>query len=116
MNKYLLILVAAVLALFAGVVPTHASTVFTVNSPADKPDTAPGDGNCHTKANTCTLRAAVQEANALGTPVTIQLAATTYTLKRTGTDDTALRGDLDLKGNMIIKGVGAAQTIIQGKS
>src|SRR5688500_1837174 len=36
---------------------------FTVNSTADQPDVSPGDGICRTASNTCTLRAAIMEAN-----------------------------------------------------
>lgn len=44
---------------------THAAATFTVNSSADGPDTNPGDGVCVAERNACTLRAAIQEANAL---------------------------------------------------
>ncbi|MBO9680545.1 MAG: IPTL-CTERM sorting domain-containing protein [Acidovorax sp.] len=49
----------------------HAAT-FTVNSSADDGDANPGDGLCATAAATCTLRAAIQEANHWGGPDTIQ--------------------------------------------
>ena len=63
----LLALMAASLLLAA--MPAHASTTFTVNSTADYGDQTPGDGKCHTgtimlTGETCTLRAAIQEANA----------------------------------------------------
>gem|GEM_PF-1178345 len=49
------------------VAPQIAAT-FVVNSAADLPDAVPGDGLCNTSAATaqgvCTLRAAIQEANA----------------------------------------------------
>ena len=35
-----------------------------VDDPGDDPDDQPGDGVCWTKAGGCTLRAAIQEANA----------------------------------------------------
>ena len=49
--------------------PVHADTTFTVNSSADREDQAPGDGKCFTGeilviGDQCTLRAAIQEANA----------------------------------------------------
>jgi CSLREA domain-containing protein len=37
---------------------------FTVSSTADAPDTSPGDGACLAADATCTLRAAIEEANA----------------------------------------------------
>lgn len=116
MKKHALILVFSFLAILWSAAPARASTSFLVNSTADKVDLSPGDGVCHTKLNTCTLRAAIQEANALGGAVTIQLDAATYTLKRVGPgEDNAALGDLDLKGNLKIVGHGQTQTIIQGK-
>ncbi len=41
-----------------------APQTFEISSLGDQPDTAPGNGVCATAANTCTLRAAIQEANA----------------------------------------------------
>jgi CSLREA domain-containing protein len=65
------VLVAAGLvvpALAAGMVapPAHASTNFTVTRIDDRPDANPGDGICSisTSGTFCTLRAAIQEANA----------------------------------------------------
>jgi CSLREA domain-containing protein len=54
--------------------PAHASTTFTVNSPEDFSDVNPGDGICDasdTFLNPCTLRAAIQEANATAAADTI---------------------------------------------
>ena len=41
---------------------TNAST-FVVKSTGSQDDDSPGDGTCHTAVNTCTLRAAITEAN-----------------------------------------------------
>lgn len=49
---------------FLGPLALSAAT-FTVNSTDDGPDANPGDGVCATSGGTCTLRAAIQEANAL---------------------------------------------------
>ena len=43
----------------------RAAAVFTVNSNGDLADNSPGDGVCNNGAGACTLRAAIQEANAL---------------------------------------------------
>ena len=43
------------------------SSGFTVNSTLDDGDANPGDGVCRTAGGVCTLRAAIQEANALPT-------------------------------------------------
>jgi len=40
-------------------------STFTVTSPADTPDVAPGDGLCADAGGACTLRAAIAEADAL---------------------------------------------------
>jgi len=93
--------------------PTLASAFsFSVDSTADLGDNNIGDGICATASSTCTLRAAVQEANAWPGPDTINLAAGTYTLTISGTDDTAAAGDLDISGNLTITGQGAAATTI----
>ena len=44
------------------------TTDFTVDSTGDQADTIPGDGVCQTAGSTCTLRAAIQEANNNGDP------------------------------------------------
>jgi len=87
---------------------------FTVNSTADAPDDVPGDGNCHTAAGTCTLRAAIQEANAHPGADTINLPAGTYLFSRVGVDDTALNGDLDILDDVTITGAGPTGSIIDG--
>ena len=46
---------------------------YVVGSTADGPDMNPGDGVCATAAATCTLRAAMQDAQALGAANTITL-------------------------------------------
>jgi CSLREA domain-containing protein len=48
-----------------------AVTTFTVNSVDDGADDVPGNHVCHTAANTCSLRAAMTEANSDGGPTTI---------------------------------------------
>jgi CSLREA domain-containing protein len=97
-----------------------AAPTFTVDSMADSVDDKPGDGVCHTVAGTCTLRAAVMEANrASGIGATIDLPAGTYMLQipATASDDES-SGDLNfatpVNGNPLItiNGAGAATTII----
>lgn len=82
------------------------SATFTVDSPLDQVDPIPGDGKCEVSALTkpiCTLRAAVMEANALVGTDTISIPVVgTYTLTRSGTDDTADSGDLDINSTMVI--------------
>ena len=114
--------------------PAAAQTTFTVNSTADDSnarDAMPGDGVCvdgFTGSNPdaeprCTLRAAIDEANATSGAVIINLpgqltggASGSYTLSRTAPnmmsatfeDDNAF-GDLDLGGDfssLTIRGTG----------
>src|SRR6478736_515 len=62
-----------VLAAFLSVVAASASAaVFTVNSTNDNSDKNKGDGICADTNNDCTLRAALEEANALSGTDTIQ--------------------------------------------
>lgn len=94
------------------------AVVFQVDSTADAPD-AVIDGVCADADGGCTLRAAVQEANAgadPNSPDQINLGAEKYILKETGPDeDAAATGDLDLTDDVIITGAGAELTIVQGK-
>jgi len=68
---------------------------FVVNSTSDLSDAAPGDGLCSTPVATCTLRAAVEESNALPGADTITLPAGIYiiTSKLLFTDDVDLTGE-----------------------
>jgi CSLREA domain-containing protein len=111
----LLLLVELFAALFLSTAPAHAAS-FTVNNSLDAPDANPGDGLCRTIFNRCTLRAAIQEANALSGTDTINVPAGTFTLTRAGFDDTALNGDLDINSHLIIMGASQATTIINGNS
>src|SRR3954452_13665131 len=58
------ILALAVTALLALAPSAHAAGPYVVNATSDLPDVNPGDGTCATSAANCTLRAAIQEANA----------------------------------------------------
>lgn len=93
-----------------------ADTTFTVNSTEDLVDLHPGDGVCETTTGNgvCTLRAAVQETNALVGNDTINLPAGIYDLTISGVDeDLSATGDLDFRDNLILNGDGANDTIIR---
>ncbi|MFO7539114.1 MAG: right-handed parallel beta-helix repeat-containing protein [Chloroflexota bacterium] len=45
--------------------PQVSQTIFVVNSSGDESDMNPGDGQCQTAVGSCTLRAAIEESNAL---------------------------------------------------
>ena len=89
---------------------------FTVNTTADTVDANPGNGVCADGGGNCSLRAAVMETNALAGADTITLPAGTYILSLAGSDDTANAGDLDITGDLIINGAGAASTIVDGNN
>jgi hypothetical protein len=57
-----------------------SAATFIVDSAGDAADAVPGDGICATAAAQCTLRAAVQEADALGGANTISVPAGTYSV------------------------------------
>jgi len=78
---------------------------FTVDSPADVADANPGDGVCDSGSGDCTLRAAIEEANALAGTDTITLLANTYTL--------TLGTELTISTDLILNGAGSGDTIIQ---
>ncbi len=69
----------------------------------DGVDINPGDQICETATGGCTLRAAIQEANALGGAQTIILSPGTYQLTVDGAnEDAAATGDLDITGPLTI--------------
>jgi hypothetical protein len=77
----------------------------------------PGNGVCATSAAACTLRAAIQEANALDGADTITLPAGTYVLTLAGaSDDLSATGDLDVFSDVTVHGAGASTTIIDGNA
>jgi hypothetical protein len=89
--------------------PAYAAA-FTVNNISDTHDAKPGDGICAipNSKNVCTLRAAIDEVNALGgkTTHTIKVPANTYLL---------FLGELTVKAEVDITGSGAAATIVDGQ-
>jgi CSLREA domain-containing protein len=104
---------SALLLMLSSPAPGQAAT-FTVNSTSDATDADLGDPACETAAGVCTLRAAIQQANAQPGPDTIVLPAGTYllTIPNDGGDDES--GDLDIHDDLIVAGAGAAGTIVDG--
>jgi predicted outer membrane repeat protein len=109
------ILSAALAAALLSTSGAALAAIFTTTSNVDMPDLIPGDGVCNAGAPFgCTLRAAVQEANALPGGDTI-IADGTYNLTRVGPgEDLADRGDLDIRDHLGISGSGPF-TIIDGQ-
>lgn len=95
------------------VAPSIEAARFTVDATADDVDALPGDGRCETAAFACTLRAAVQEANAWAGPDEIVVPAGTYALTRGDAVDenAAFSGDLDVTEDLLVSGAGADRSV-----
>lgn len=98
--------------------PEAAQAQFLVTDRVDGNDTAPGDGRCRNQRGTCNLRAAIEEANALGAdslapPVCIELVPGVHALSLAGRgEDAALSGDLAVHSNLIVQGRGEPATTV----
>jgi uncharacterized repeat protein (TIGR01451 family) len=129
MNKYnrfsflifSLLIPITILGLGINAIDVNADQVsyFSVNSSIDATDADPGDGICETEQGNgiCTLRAAIQETNALPGKDMIFIPSDTYTLTITGNlEDLAVTGDLDITDDLEIQGSGAVDTNIDANA
>ncbi len=97
-----------------------AGVTFTVNSANDGLADFTNDAAhtiCRTNVNnsTCTLRAAVMNANRLAGGATIVVPAGNYSLSRPEVDpDDETNGNLNISTTVTLTGAGAASTIIDG--
>jgi CSLREA domain-containing protein len=102
------------------IVVVESHVAFNVNTAADTDDAAAGNGTCADSGGNCSLRAAIQEANAHAGADMITfspaLNGVPIQLTQVGDDNTAAQGDLDINSDITIVGNGAANTIIQGSS
>jgi CSLREA domain-containing protein len=87
--------------------PTATATpgTFIVDSTDDAADADPGNGSCATARGSCTIRAAIEEANVSGLSYFIHIPPGTYTLT------SGIR--LLVQGQMTLIGAGSSETIIQ---
>lgn len=83
-----------------------AAAGFAVNNPADLSDSNPGNGVCSAAGGTCTLRAAIEEANALPGQEVITVPANTY----------ALNSQLIVDDSVFINGAGMGATVLDGQN
>jgi CSLREA domain-containing protein len=93
------------------------AATFHVDTTADFGDAAIGDGNCAGvgEGAPCSLRAAIEEANALAGADVVELLAGQYALTLAGTgDNVAASGDLDITEDVVIRGAGEMSTFIDG--
>jgi CSLREA domain-containing protein len=96
----------ALMALVASATPAAAKS-FTVNSTADQADASAGNGVCQTSSGACTLRAAIQEANALVGADDVTVPAGHYNIASA----------LNITSSLAINApAGARSTIIDGSS
>jgi CSLREA domain-containing protein/uncharacterized repeat protein (TIGR01451 family) len=78
---------------------------FIVTTVADAPDADPKDGQCRTADNRCSLRAAIEQANATPGHQTIALDYQTYLLD----------APLVISGDVTLIGLGQGETILAGQ-
>ncbi len=105
------VLVVAAVGLLA-LSPHAVAATWTISTTVDAPDLTPGDGVCDTGIGACSLRAAIQEANALPGEDTVVAPSGTYLLTLPGNDDTAEAGDLDILDSLVLQGEGVGATIL----
>jgi CSLREA domain-containing protein len=105
------------LAALASAAPAAAAT-FTVDSTADAGDANTGNPACATAGGACTLRAAIDQANASAGGDVITLPAGAYHLTGAANEDANVSGDLDIDdvgtAGTTINGAGARTTSIVG--
>lgn len=100
------------------VTPAGPGFNLNVNTTDDRLDDDTSDGVCHTSVNTCSLRAAIMQANRLTVPlVRINVPAGIYMLTRpvAGSDDETsgnLNFNTGLAAAIVIAGAGASSTVI----
>lgn len=94
----------------------HAAS-FSVDRLDDAVDLSPGDGVCLAEGGGCTLRAALQESNALAGADQIVLGSGVHLLSIAGTDeDLGASGDLDVSDALELMGEGPEATVIDASA
>ena len=92
--------------LTVGMVSGISADTFTVNDLGDAVDMLPGDGICQTIIPAqCTVRASIQESNALPGPDNVSIPSGNYVLSL---------GQLSITDDLTVTGAGADTTIIDG--
>jgi CSLREA domain-containing protein len=106
-----------IFALILTTVSTAQAATFTVNSAVDSHDTNPGDGYCDSAYAICSLRAAIEEANALPGSDFI-LFSNSFKAPNAPKTIVLKHGQLEIKSDLTINGPGARQLMIDadGKS
>lgn len=101
---------------FADQAATEGLIVFKVAVKTDAEDDTPGDGHCRSMASgACTLRAAIQESNALPGLQVIRLPKGAFVLTHAGANENdGKQGDLDITDSITLQGAGRLNTSIDG--
>lgn len=108
-------LLACFLAAWLVICASARASTFVVDTAGDSVDASPGDGVCADAEGACSLRAAIMESNALADADTVELPAGVYALALAGASEDASRtGDLDIAGDLVLRGAGSGQTRIDG--
>lgn len=105
-------LLAAHLVLLDGSAKAADVPTFEVDVTIDAVDSNPGDGVCLTAGGDCSVRAAIQEANAAGEAV-IVLDAGVHLIESIGHEDASASGDFDVTGRVFLRGDNPNTTVIQ---
>lgn len=106
---YFVVFCALILATFS----TAPAATFMVNVDTDQHDSTPGDGKCAAGYRACTLRAAIEEANALSGADEIVFSDSFQAPNAPRTILLAL-GQLQINDGLTINGPGARQLMIDG--
>ncbi|MEZ4619991.1 MAG: choice-of-anchor Q domain-containing protein [Caldilineaceae bacterium] len=111
---------------FDGKITMLYAADFLVNDFREGTDVSPGDGLCATAQGVCTVRAAVQEANALPGKQTVALARGVYLLNvfpagdrpavEPSPENHGVTGDLDITGDLEILGLSADQSTLHANN
>ncbi|MGH2990372.1 MAG: choice-of-anchor Q domain-containing protein [Solirubrobacterales bacterium] len=94
---------AAVLGMLA-LAPGASAAVFPVDTTVDGEDAFTGDTTCATLLNRCTLRAAIEQANAQGGPDQVNLPPGTYVL--------GPLGELPISSDIVVEGTGTSSNTV----
>jgi CSLREA domain-containing protein len=84
--------------------PLAGAASFVVDSTGDAGDANPGDGICATAGGACTLRAAIEETNAIAGMDSVDVPAGTY----------PLASQLLIEDSLFLNGAGAEATVLDG--
>src|SRR5579863_616503 len=107
------LLTAGLAAWAPGVAQGQETLSFTVNTTADAHDADPGDGKCADAAGQCTLRAALEEADASpsGSAVSINVPSGAYDL----TLGSLTLGSATVPLSITVAGAGSSDTVVTAK-